>query len=327
MLEEPGTRLQQAGTQPGPEPAPGTHPVPGVTRPAWLTTLQGWAAAAMAFIVVATATTADMLVVLRYLPPLLAAKPNEPEPIETAWNRSIARLGIEPVYPPTEDVQVGDVLVVLVGTDKETADKALARRALKIAHVPMLDAIQREYAEMLKFPDTVAAPASTGVPWPQNTSGDSSIFQSTETRKQLPLLAFPGITIQHARQGSLSLVANGQGTSLGGDANDFETIVIKSAETYGVTLPVVWAALDDFCAVHEPACSEVGARRMLMRWLGTSVCAVTPAVSGGSKKTYKILIEIQMVNRNTVQLGRFPECRTVLSKRFATHCRVPNAAN
>ncbi len=32
-------------------------------------------------------------------------------------------------------------------------------------------------------------------------------------------------------------------------------------------------------------------------------------------------------SRNTVQLGRFPECRTVLSKRFATHCRVPNAAN
>jgi len=33
------------------------------------------------------------------------------------------------------------------------------------------------------------------------------------------------------------------------------------------------------------------------------------------------------IDPNTVQLGRFPECRTALIKRFAHDCRAPNGAN
>src|SRR6266436_3219607 len=66
--------------------------------------------------------------------------------IEAAWNEAISRLGIDPVYPPEEDLVVGDLLAGVISDDEpdpiETKDDKLKlhrdspflRRTVKIAH-------------------------------------------------------------------------------------------------------------------------------------------------------------------------------------------------
>ena len=56
---------------------------------------------------------------------VLALRPGPPDPtgddVAKAWNDSIARLGIQPVYPPEEDLVVGDIWVsgILGGVPEE----------------------------------------------------------------------------------------------------------------------------------------------------------------------------------------------------------------
>src|SRR3954466_5989385 len=63
--------------------------------------------------------------------------------IEENWIRTIKNLGVNPIFPPEEDLVVGDVLAVVVGdvdidSHEQTnaiAKRALITRAVKLAHV------------------------------------------------------------------------------------------------------------------------------------------------------------------------------------------------
>ena len=69
--------------------------------------------------------------------------------IEAAWNEAISRLGIDPVYPPEEDLVVGDLLASVISDNEpdpiETKDDKLKlhrdspflRRTVKIAHIDL----------------------------------------------------------------------------------------------------------------------------------------------------------------------------------------------
>jgi hypothetical protein len=39
--------------------------------------------------------------------------------LEAQWNKAIEQLGIEPVYPPAEDLTVGDLLAEVVADDEQ----------------------------------------------------------------------------------------------------------------------------------------------------------------------------------------------------------------
>ena len=282
------------------EPRPVGQPSAVPTNSAsskWLSSVHGWITALLVGIVFAAFATAAVLVVLRYLPPLLASAPPEPEPIERAWNRSIGRLGIEPVYPPQEDLQVGDVFLVVAGADpqeQQVFGQALAQRAMKIAHISMRDELEREYAAAFEFPETAPAPLGTA-PWAQ-TPSEASIFKEPGARRRLPLIAFPGITIARAGQGGLGAAVGGQGIAFGGESNNVEVIRLPSVETYGVLPPLAVVALDKFCNDHAAVCTDVGARKLLMRSFGTGICAVVQGLNREAGK-YANQIEVQMVYR------------------------------
>jgi hypothetical protein len=53
--------------------------------------------------------------------------------VARSWNESISHLGKSPVYPPQEDVQVGDVLAAIVGGQSTY----LLRTAIRIDHIDM----------------------------------------------------------------------------------------------------------------------------------------------------------------------------------------------
>jgi hypothetical protein len=53
--------------------------------------------------------------------------------VEAQWDSTIHRLGIEPIYPPQEDLVVGDVLVTVIG-DEEQHPSAHGRKVSSSTH-------------------------------------------------------------------------------------------------------------------------------------------------------------------------------------------------
>src|SRR5689334_10928473 len=83
-------------------------------------------------------TAATMLVMLGI--GVLALRPSLPDPtgddVAKAWNDSIARLGIQPVYPPEEDLVVGDIWVSVAGAPQEIP---VLGKSVRIGHVEVRD--------------------------------------------------------------------------------------------------------------------------------------------------------------------------------------------
>src|SRR5262245_32790571 len=72
-------------------------------------------------------------------------------------NRTISRLGIEPVFPPEEDIHVGDLYAVIredrrpKGKDKPAT---LLNHGIKLDHINLDEALISTYNELPQFPDT-----------------------------------------------------------------------------------------------------------------------------------------------------------------------------
>src|SRR3954451_155554 len=77
--------------------------------------------------------------------------------LEDEWANTIRKIGIDPVFPPEEDLTVGDVLAVVVkdnkpdaeGDAKITAQTPLPKRAIKLAHVDVREALTKSYELLL----------------------------------------------------------------------------------------------------------------------------------------------------------------------------------
>src|SRR5262249_28269951 len=146
--------------------------------------------------------------------------------IATSWNRSIARLGISPLFPPEEDFHVGDVWVVIADGE----DTPLLGKAVRIAHIDLREEIRNTRSGQPFFADTaryaVDEKARRQDPTETEAPPNGRIF--------LTLTAFPGLTITHTTRsaGSLGWSIGGLGT--GRDDQYVEEIRIPVAETYGV---------------------------------------------------------------------------------------------
>lgn len=75
---------------------------------------------------------------------------------------------INPIYPPTQDVQVGDIYAYR--TD-QTGTYGNLFRAIKLDYVPMLAELEAHYRDRPIFPETTAAPAD-GQIWREPCSGN-----------------------------------------------------------------------------------------------------------------------------------------------------------
>ncbi len=82
----------------------------------------------------------------RYLRRSIGRGPAEQPKLSVAkqWNEAIQKLGFEPVYPPVEDIQVGDVFAMI--TDDEASDSAadepFAGRSIKLLHLDLTREIE-----------------------------------------------------------------------------------------------------------------------------------------------------------------------------------------
>ena len=194
------------------------------------------------------------------------------------WNEAIQKLGFEPVYPPLEDIQVGDVFAMNTddAVSNSATDEPFAGRSIKLLQLDMTKEIEDAYRVVYQFPGTNTRLEHDGQIWPQAISTDS-LFKPPATRTALPLVLFPRFTITNVKRASGSASAMSQllNGTFGADANSTETVEVRfsATETYGVPAVPAELRLIDFCddAATKEFCSELGLRKQLSMLIGKRI--------------------------------------------------------
>lgn len=218
------------------------------------------------------------------------------------WNETISRLGIDPVFPPEEDIYVGDVFAVITGDTRpgtKTRDEPLLNRAIKLTHIDMTKELDQQYAALPVFPETEKRPANGSDPWLQKQAATPpGLFGNPSGRSILAIAAFPGFTIKNERGAAGGLSSFGAGL-FGAARRDSDVIEVKIpfAETYGLPTLVAAGRLAAFCA--DPFTKGVCTDEVLRR----NLSYVNPAVlskesdPATGRPRYRLNVEIALVNR------------------------------
>jgi hypothetical protein len=220
--------------------------------------------------------------------------------IEENWDRTIKSLGVAPIFPPEEDLVVGDVLAVVtrdvdIDSHERTdtfARKAFVNRSVKLAHVDVSQALDAAYQNLPVFPATVG----TVLPL---RSGVARTFSDAVLLANLPRAAFPRLKIQGVNNAAGAISAGGSGAaSYAAGSQRVEEFELSDVRAYGLPSVVALQLFDAFCAKPETAdvCQEATARKHLQRVVGDHVVQRFVDDRSGDYR-YALEVEIVMVYR------------------------------
>jgi hypothetical protein len=260
----------------------------------WTSARRWWTV--LAFVVVVVAG----FFAVRYLGSTAIRGPFAEASIEENWNRTIKGLGVSPIFPPEEDLVVGDVLAVVirdVDIDSHVQTDAVAKRAfvnrsVKLAHVDVSQALDAAYQNLPVFPATVG----TVLPL---RSGVARAFSDAVLLGNLPRAAFPRLKIQGVSNAAGAISAGGSGAaSYAAGSQRVEEFELSDVRAYGLPSVVALQLFDAFCAKPETVdvCQEATARKHLQRVVGDHVTKRFVDDRSGDYR-YALEVEIVMVYR------------------------------
>jgi hypothetical protein len=202
-----------------------------------------------------------------------------------SWSDSIAKLGLLPVFPPEEDIHVGDVWAVIAAAD----EKPLLGRGVRIAHIDLRDEMAEETLRQPLFEKTVLQPGESGF---RDQDDQEEGTPDPKRRIRVSLAAFPGLTITNGARAAGEARTVWGWLGLSREQIDVEQLRIPVAETYGVSARVAARELALWCGREETRlfCSDAYLRRIV----GLTVGDVVLAVKDGA---YPVKLKLQLVNR------------------------------
>jgi hypothetical protein len=222
--------------------------------------------------------------------------------IAQQWNDAIKRLGFEPVYPPVEDIAVGDVFAII--TEDAAANtipgEPFAGRSIKLVHLDLTEDIENAYRQMYQFPDTIVRPAQSSLIWQQSVA-QGSLFKAPAARTALPLVLFPQFTIARSRQASGEGGLTGlwqAGFGSAGSSSELIDVRISGTETYGIPAIPAEIRLLNFCSDKSTQhyCSDKGLRRQLSIIVGSKINDAIKDPKTGSESP-RFSVELALVSR------------------------------
>jgi hypothetical protein len=219
------------------------------------------------------------------------------------WNEAIQKLGFEPVYPPVEDIEVGDIFAMITedAAGDSVTGEPLAGRSIKLVHLDLTKEIETAYRELYQFPDTASPPEHDRQVWPQSNSSDS-LFKPPATRTALPLVLFPRFTITSARHagGGASAISRFWNGAVGAEASSSETVEVRfsATETYGIPAVPAELRLIDFCGASatKAFCSDHGLRQQLSILIGAMIDDRVQDRKTGAEQP-RFSVELALVSR------------------------------
>lgn len=164
------------------------------------------------------------------------------------WNESIRRLGIEPVYPPQEDIYVGDIIAEIVDSGHkfkslppDLESESFIGRYVKITQIPNLRGYLGVKSEAPYFGDStwLEDKKTLSVAQPRAEIATDGTTSGLQVKDAL----FPVIKIER-KEGMAGLLRN---IAFGGARADVEEIELQNVQTYAINPFHAQNALMAFC--------------------------------------------------------------------------------
>ncbi len=177
--------------------------------------------------------------------------------VQDQWNTSVQRLGgdILSVYPPTDDIQIGDVYAI-----ERNAD-GTAGLALKIGYADEINTVaEAAYAKRLMLPPSIFDTDRKTIDFSRDQAGGVSSPFRGRYKRSLPIAAFPGYGLASGHLFDFSASLPGQIFGLlfgfGLAENTDLRISVSNNNTYGVLAYDAQELLRMFCGRPGYPCSQ-----------------------------------------------------------------------
>jgi hypothetical protein len=181
----------------------------------------------------------------------LSEKPT-PGSVEGQWSNNIRELGISPVFPPREDVQVGDIyLVTNHAQDNGRANSDGPQTPpFWLGNIGSEQLVADLYKNRFALLPEQSSPEN-GRMWPfvENKGG---VFRLGSDATRLKNVSFPGFTAASIRSAELAIshpfaAFLNSVFGIGGERSYTITVNIPYAESYGVPALDVLKQIDQYC--------------------------------------------------------------------------------
>ena len=219
--------------------------------------------------------------------------------VEENWNRTIGSLNVTPIFPPEEDLVVGDVLALVVQdndqdpvmnrTSAALEQRSFVTRTVKLAHVDVVPDLIKAYSPLPIFP------ASGQPPFRKSVARD---FEDGVLQANLPRAAFPKLRIQGIDNAAGGLAGAIGTASYGASNQQIAEFEVSDVKTYGLPSVRALELFEDYCSkdATKIVCSEATARKHLSRVVGDRIYTQTFDPKKG-ESVYDVKIEVVMVYR------------------------------
>lgn len=230
-----------------------------------------------------------IVLVFAYIRPFEKEHTDIESDLAKAWNSTIQRLGLQPLYPPQENFSVGDIWIVASSVSSDGEDETaidtntLQQHAVRVGHVDLIESIR----------NNSFIPSLTSTAIAEDGTGKTELLPSAEPSDvpvHLTLLSYPGLHI--SRKVGISASFLGGLFSSSRSEDQIQDIAIPVAETYGASPLDAMGALYAWCASEDnkPYCEDAIARAYFSY-------AVNPAVLAVNSQKYSVRLDIVIVDR------------------------------
>lgn len=169
---------------------------------------------------------------------------------QSTYSNNVAKLGLTPVYPPREDIQVGDIYLLSttkppVADENQTVQDIIANSRFDDtvsiyigSNAALLHKSESYLKSRVVFQKTNAYRETSTAKkhQPDQYEQDSNTFQTRANREitSLPIVAFPEITLNAGFSNSIGIVRALHAIGLGSAANTKVTLDFNDVRAYGV---------------------------------------------------------------------------------------------
>jgi hypothetical protein len=231
--------------------------------------------------------------------------------IAAAWANAISQFAIEPVFPPEEDLTVGDVLAYVVADNDPDllrveqveaidARSPFLRRAVKLAHANVRKVLEETYSQLPVFPVSANVPVGDKPrdPDAKPVPAVARLFSGEVPESYLPRVAIPTIKTEGKNSAGGAVIANGQGSAsfVGGNEGS-EVFHLSDTSTYGLPSARAMEALKSYCLDERTKddCRESTVRRYLQPIIGDRIYARYLDPQG--REFYPVQVGLVIVSR------------------------------
>ena len=176
--------------------------------------------------------------------------PSSRERVHQKWLEMLRDLSMIPVFPPREDLRVGDVFVYSVDPDKpssaksSTRDRRFVAAATRWSVLAVNEALDEEYRSRPAWPETAEAYVRTSAAnetrgWPPQ-AGAESVFMIEEVPTRLRTVGLGQFSASSFTEGNLNVLIPNEVVNLvfGTAWSDVKAVMIRphGAESYSLSL-------------------------------------------------------------------------------------------